>query len=240
MYFILVLVKLHNYTTKVMSSLFKPSFAAVLFFILEIDIVEGLSCEEAMDEGIIHISNCSLDAASFTDINYNDCAFVLSIMPFAKTIFIHLRDICELDGGSGKLTTLICKALYETVNKKLDELHITPNSHSLSDLLRFIMDDDQLQKILEFDQPYQKLFRFHFNPNPDASVNHAHLKSKFSDSQSPRIRSNQTYDIVLPFSNNKDHITLDIGNHSDCFLNDIEENGVEKLNDKNIVVFLFT
>lgn len=224
------------------SSPFKPSFAAVLFFTVEIDIVGGLSCEEAMDEGIIHISNSSVDAASFTDINYNDCAFVLTVMPSCETVSINLRDICEPDGGSAKLTTLTCKALYDAVNEDLNKEHVTPTSHSLSDSSRSITDDDQLQELLALERPYQKLFRFYFDPNPDASVNHAHPKSKSPDCQSPRKRSNQTSDIVLPFFDDKDHTALDIDStrsHSDYFISDSEEDGVEGSNHGDINAFLF-
>lgn len=52
-------------------------------------------------------------------------------------------------------------------------MHVTPASHSLSDLTkRQILDDDQLQGVFKYNEQYKKLFCFFLDSNPIALVNH--------------------------------------------------------------------
>lgn len=123
-----------------------------------------------MDEGIVApIGDSSLGAVSSNDISDNNYSFVVTLRPSGKTISLELRDIYEPDGSSAGLTTLSCTTLYAAANRKLNDLHVTPASHSLSDRSRYILSDDQLQKVLAFEGQYQKLFRFFLDPNQYAA-----------------------------------------------------------------------
>lgn len=123
-------------------------------------------------------------------MSYNDYSFVLTIRPSGRTISLHLQDIRELDGSSMRLTTLTCTALYAAVNKEVNGLHVTPTSHSLSDLSRRqTLDDDQLQGIFKYEGQHEKLFRFFLDPNPDASVNHHAVFDLSSNDSIPILQS---------------------------------------------------
>ena len=125
-----------------------------------------------MAEGIVFpISNDYLDAASSKDISENVYGFVVTIRPSGRAVSLSLQEICDPDGSNAELTSLSCTALYAAVNKKLNDLHITPTSHSLSDSSRNIMDDDQLKNVLAYERRYEKLFRFYLDPYREASVN---------------------------------------------------------------------
>lgn len=130
------------------------------------------SCKDSMDEGIVvPVSNDSPNAPSSEVISY---AFVVSVseMHSGRVVSLRLQDICEPDGSDPKLTSITCAAIYAAVNKQLDDIHVTPTSHSLSSSSRYISNDDQLQSLLGFEGEYDQLFRLYLDRHPDASVNH--------------------------------------------------------------------
>lgn len=92
---------------------------------------------------------------SFTSTSDNDYGFLVTIRPTENTVKLSPQDICE---PNGKLIPFSRKALYAAVNKKLKDLHVTVDSHILSDTSRIITDNCQLQKALEFDREYSRLF----------------------------------------------------------------------------------
>ncbi|MCJ1349374.1 hypothetical protein MMC31_007614 [Peltigera leucophlebia] len=110
----------------------------------------------AMDDDLV--------VATSSTSNDNDYGFVVTVRPGGTAVSLRLKDICEPDGNSTELTSLRREALYEAVNKKLNEPHVTPDSHCLSDLSRHITDDDKLQKVLAFEGQYIRLFRWFLNP----------------------------------------------------------------------------
>lgn len=105
-----------------------------------------------------------LVVATSSTSNDNDYGFVVTVRPGGNAVSLRLKDICEPDGNSTELTSLRREALYEAVNKKLNDPHVTPDSHCLSDLSRHITDDDKLQKVLAFEGQYIRLFRWFLNP----------------------------------------------------------------------------
>lgn len=107
---------------------------------------------EAMDEDLVVANSNSLPhATSSTSIGDYEYGFVMTIRPTIKTVSLTLRDICEPDGNSTESASLSRKALYPAVNKKVNDLDVTPISHSLSDWARDIVDDDQLQELFELE-----------------------------------------------------------------------------------------
>lgn len=93
-----------------------------------------------------------------TSISDNDYAFVVMVIPARFAVELCLQDMCGPDENSTELTSLSLKVLYTAVNKKPNNLHVTPISHSLSDLSRHITDDNQLKETLAFERQYSKLF----------------------------------------------------------------------------------
>lgn len=78
---------------------------------------------------------------SICDNNYG---FVIIVKPTKNIVALSLQNICELKRNSTKLTLFSCKTLYAAVDKKINGLDITPAFHNLSNLSRFIIDDNQL------------------------------------------------------------------------------------------------
>lgn len=104
----------------------------------------------------------------------NDYGFMIMVKPTKNTVALSLQDICEPEENSTELTSLSRRAIYAAVNKKINGLDVTPASHSLSDSSKYIMDDDQLQKVLAFEKQYVRIFRWILNPTPQAFVNEYH------------------------------------------------------------------
>lgn len=112
-------------------------------------------------------------SSSSTDSNYG---FIVTVRFTKYVVVLTMQDICELNGHSIELASLSCQALFAAVNKTLNDLHITPDSHRPSDASRFITNDDQLQKVLAFERRYGRLFRWFLNSTPQALISHHHHK----------------------------------------------------------------
>lgn len=72
---------------------------------------------------------------------------MVTVRPAGFAVELSLQGMCELDGNSTELTSVSRKALYAAVNERLNNLHVTFFSHSLSDLSSHITDDNQLKEV---------------------------------------------------------------------------------------------
>ena len=128
---------------------------------------------EAMNDDLVGADgNSFLHATSSICIKDKDYAFVVTIRPEGNVVELIPQDMRDPDGNSMALTSLSCNAVYEAVNKKLKNSHVTPISHSLSDASRHITDDKKLKDTLAFERQFGRLFRLYLNPTPQALANH--------------------------------------------------------------------